>query len=104
MKSFHFDSIKKSERIDRLKANLFKKMPEIEADRAILLTESYKMTEGLPIIKRRSHAFSHILKNIPVTIREDETDRTDFFLSGYFLLKRGPLFFCYIADTSVSEE
>jgi len=72
MKSFHFDSVKKSERIDRLKAGLFKKMPEIEADRAVLLTESYKMTEGLPIIKRRSHAFLHILKNLPITIREDE--------------------------------
>ena len=37
-----FERIKKSDRIDRLKENLFKKMPVIEADRAVLLTESYK--------------------------------------------------------------
>lgn len=64
--------IKKSSRITRLVDNLFKKMPEIESDRARLLTESYKMTEGEPIIVRRSKAFSHILKNIPIIIRNDE--------------------------------
>lgn len=64
--------IKKSSRITRLVDNLFKKMPEIESDRARLLTESYKMTEGEPIIVRRAKAFSHILKNIPIIIRDDE--------------------------------
>ncbi len=63
---------KKTERITRLKENLFKKMPEIEADRAVLLTESYKSTEGQPIVTRRAEAFAHILRNIPITIREDE--------------------------------
>ena len=47
-------------------------MPEIEADRAELVTESYKATEGLPIIKRRSAAFRHILENIPIVIRPEE--------------------------------
>ncbi|MBO5091758.1 MAG: glycyl radical protein [Clostridia bacterium] len=47
-------------------------MPEIEAARGRLVTESYKMTEELPIIKRRSHAFAHILKNIPIVIRDNE--------------------------------
>ncbi|MBQ2809986.1 MAG: glycyl radical protein [Clostridia bacterium] len=47
-------------------------MPEIESNRGKLVTESYKMTEDLPIIKRRSHAFAHILKNIPIVIRENE--------------------------------
>ncbi|WP_024613350.1 glycyl radical protein [Clostridium sp. Ade.TY] len=64
--------IKKSSRITRLVDNLFKKMPEIESDRARLLTESYKMTEGEPIIVRRAKAFSHILKNIPIIIRDYE--------------------------------
>lgn len=64
--------IKKSSRITRLVDNLFKKMPEIESDRARLLTDSYKMTEGEPIIVRRAKAFSHILKNIPIIIRDDE--------------------------------
>ena len=62
----------KTARIDRLKAALYAKMPEIEADRAILLTESYKATEGEPIITRRAKAFAHILENIPIVIREDE--------------------------------
>ena len=64
--------IKKSPRIDRLISHLFAKMPEIEADRAELVTESYKQTESLPIIKRRSAAFRHILENIPIVIRPDE--------------------------------
>ncbi len=63
---------KKSERIERLKAELFKKMPQIEADRAVLLTESYMQTEGEPIVTRRAKAFKNILDNIPITIRPDE--------------------------------
>ncbi|CUP12228.1 glycyl radical protein [Clostridium disporicum] len=64
--------INKSPRIQKLVDKLFEKLPEIESDRAVLLTESYKETEGQPIIVRRAKAFSHILKNIPITIREDE--------------------------------
>ena len=64
--------IEKSARIDRLIDTLYKNMPEIESARGILVTESYKATESLPIIKRRSAAFSHILKNIPIVIREGE--------------------------------
>jgi len=67
-----FKEIAKSPRIDKLKEDLFAKMPEIESERAILLTESYKQTEGQPIIKRRSAAFRHILENLPVTIRYNE--------------------------------
>ena len=45
-------SVEKSSRIDRLIAHLYANMPEIEADRAVLLTESYRDTENLPIIRR----------------------------------------------------
>ena len=62
----------KSERITRIIDYTFKELPHIEADRAILLTESYKETEGEPIIIRRAKAFSHILKNIPIVIRPEE--------------------------------
>ncbi len=72
MKKFNTENIPMTERITRLIADLFKKMPEIETDRAVLLTESYKQTESLPIIKRRALAFKHILENIPITIREHE--------------------------------
>ena len=70
--NFTIKETERSERIGRLIENLFKKMPEIEADRAVLLTESYKQTENLPIIERRAKAFCHILRNIPITIRDEE--------------------------------
>lgn len=72
MAKYYSQKIEKSGRIDRLKENLFKKMPEIESARAVLLAESYKATEGEPIITRRAKAFAHILKNIPIIIRDEE--------------------------------
>ena len=69
---YEVTDIKKTERIDRLVAHLFAKMPEIESARAKLITESYKETENEPIIIRRAKAFAHILENIPIIIREDE--------------------------------
>jgi formate C-acetyltransferase len=69
---FYTEPITKSPRIQKLVDALFEKMPRIEADRAVLLTESYKATEGEPIITRRAKAFRHILENIPITIRDNE--------------------------------
>lgn len=65
-------TLEKSARIPKLIAHLFDHMPAIEADRAVLLTESYQQTEGLPLIRRRSAAFCHILEGLPITIRPDE--------------------------------
>ena len=64
--------IEKSARIQKLVNELYEKMPEIETSRGVLVTESYRATENLPIIKRRSAAFSHILNNIPIVIRDGE--------------------------------
>lgn len=64
--------IPKSSRITRLVDNLYAKMPVIESARARLITESYKATEGLPIITRRAEAFAHILRHIPIIIRDEE--------------------------------
>lgn len=72
MKKYNSTDIPKTERITRLVDNLYAKMPEIESARAVLITESYKETEGLPIILRRAKAFEHILKNIPIIIRDEE--------------------------------
>ena len=69
---FNNNPTAKSERITRLVENLYRNMPEIEPARAVLLTESYKETEGEPIIMRRAKAFAHILANIPITIRDEE--------------------------------
>lgn len=72
MGKFYTDDIAVSPRIHQLIEKLYEKMPEIEADRAVLLTESYKQTEGMPVITRRAEAFVHILSHIPITIRENE--------------------------------
>lgn len=69
MNSVYTEKINKSARIPALIEYLFAKMPEIEADRAVLLTESYRETEGQPIILRRAKAFAHILDKLPITIR-----------------------------------
>ncbi len=69
---FYTEPIEKSPRISLLVDALFEKMPQIEAERAVLLTESYKATEGEPIITRRAKAFAHILEHIPITIRDNE--------------------------------
>ena len=72
MKSYYTQPIEKSSRIGALIDTLYKNMPEIEADRAVLLTESYRETEGEPTITRRAKAFYHICKHIPITIRDGE--------------------------------
>ena len=59
----------RSARIGALISDLYDHLPEIEADRAELVAEAYQATEALPIIRRRSAVFAHILKNLPVTIR-----------------------------------
>ena len=72
MERFHTSDIPKTERIQRLVDHLYEHMPVIESARAKLLTESYKATENEPIITRRAKAFAHILRHIPIIIREDE--------------------------------
>lgn len=72
MKKFNLANFPKSERITKLVEDLYEKMPEIEADRAVLLTESYRRTEGEPMVTRRAKAFAHILDHIPITIRPGE--------------------------------
>lgn len=72
MAKYYTEEIPKTERIPRLVAHLYAKMPEIESARARLITESYKATEDKPIVMRRALAFAHILDNIPIIIREDE--------------------------------
>lgn len=62
----------KTDRISRLIGNMFAKMPEIESARAVLITESYKQTENLPMVTRRALAFKHILEGLPIIIRDDE--------------------------------
>ena len=69
---YYSKAIPKSERITRLVEHLYAKMPEIEASRAVLITESYQQTENEPMVIRRAKAFEHILDNIPIIIRDEE--------------------------------
>lgn len=59
-------------RIQRLKAALFARPREISLERAILYTESHRLTEGEPVIIRRAKATAHILDNVAISIRADE--------------------------------
>ncbi|MCD8325750.1 MAG: glycyl radical protein [Lachnospiraceae bacterium] len=72
MERYYTVEIPKTDRIPKLVEHLFKKMPEIESARAVLLTESYRATEGQPIVTRRAKAFAHILDHIPIIIRDNE--------------------------------
>ena len=69
---FNTTDVPKSSRIPKLVKALYANMPVIESARAKLITESYKATEGEPIVTRRAEAFAHILRNIPIIIRDDE--------------------------------
>jgi formate C-acetyltransferase len=46
--------------------------PRVTLERAILFTESFKTTEGQPLVLRWAKALKHIADNIPVTIFDDE--------------------------------
>ena len=72
MNKYYTDDIPVSSRIEQLKNNLLSSRPQIETERAQILTESYKATEGLPIAERRGKAFAKICRELPVTIREHE--------------------------------
>lgn len=72
MRKYNAADVPESPRIKLLIEDLYREMPQIESDRAVLITESYKKTESLPIVKRRALAFEHILENIPITIRNNE--------------------------------
>ena len=47
-------------------------IPYVESERAVLVTESYKETEGLSPIMRRAKAAEKIFNNLPITIHDDE--------------------------------
>lgn len=63
---------KPTERIERLRKVIIEAVPQVESDRACLVTESYKETEGLPTIIRRAKAIEKVFNELPITIRDDE--------------------------------
>jgi len=61
-----------TERTARLRDTLLKVTPKICSERARLLTESMKETEGQPMIIRRARGLEKILNDMPIFIRPDE--------------------------------
>lgn len=61
-----------TERVVRLKNTILNAKPYVEAERAVLATDAYKETEGLPAIMRRAKVVEKIFDHLPVTIRPDE--------------------------------
>ncbi len=59
-------------RIKKVREDLIKIAPSICSERAILLTESYKKTEDLPIIIRRAKALDNILSNMSIFIEDGQ--------------------------------
>lgn len=63
---------KPTDRIMRLKQMIVDAVPYVESDRAMLVTQSYKETEDLPMVMRRAKTLEKLMENLPVTIRNDE--------------------------------
>lgn len=61
-----------TDRVEKLKRMIVDAIPYVESERAVLVTESYKETEGLSPIMRRAKAAEKIFNNLPVTIHEGE--------------------------------
>jgi formate C-acetyltransferase len=61
-----------TERIQKLKRAIVDAVPYVESERAVLVTESYKETEGLSPIMRRARAAEKIFRSLPITIHDNE--------------------------------
>ena len=59
-------------RLNRFLEGIRNKPPRIAVQRAALLTESMKTTEGLPLVLRWAKALEHIANNIDISIGKDE--------------------------------
>ncbi len=61
-----------TERIEKIRQNYVNAKPEISYERALLWTESYKRTEGLPVCLRAAQAFYDCCAELGVHIFEGE--------------------------------
>ena len=61
-----------TERIRQIKEEVTSVHPEICVDRAILITEAYRATEGEPVVIRRAKALKKILEEMPIYIQDGE--------------------------------
>lgn len=59
-----------TERTQRIKDGLFSHRRRVDLERARLLTESYRETEGEPVVLRRAHGLAHVLANHRIVVDE----------------------------------
>jgi len=64
--------MKETKRIKILREQMLELTPEICAERDLLITESYKETEGLAMVIRRAKALQNVLNNMPIKIFDQE--------------------------------
>jgi formate C-acetyltransferase len=72
-----------TDRIKALRNAIYDATPTVEADRAELITASYKETEGMPIVIRRAKAVEKILNEIPIAIRDNDLIAGVLTVSGH---------------------
>ena len=61
-----------TERTRRIKDSLFAHHRQVDLERALLYTESYRATEGQPTITRRALALRHLLEHHAIVIDGDD--------------------------------
>ena len=61
-----------NQRVEKLRAKFFVDKYPLCTEKIRLLTESYKKTEGEPLIVRKSKALAHYLDNKTIYIDDDE--------------------------------
>lgn len=61
-----------TERVDRLRKRYMDTIPSVDSERAVLVTEAYKETEGRPQVLRRARALEKIYDEMHLVIADDE--------------------------------
>lgn len=92
-------NIEMSNRIQGLIDELYRDDPQIETERAYLLTESYKQTENQPMVIRRARAFEKIMNEMTVVIRPNE-----LIVGNFAISPRGVQIFPEFSNKWVEEE
>lgn len=74
-KTNHFymgEEVTRSQRIEKIRTELLDAVPQISADRAVLITEAYKKYNNETIYVKRAKALEEILQNLPINIMDGE--------------------------------
>ena len=80
------DQITQSERLKALKKRFFDSTPGIAAERAVLVSQSWKETEGEHIILRRAKLLKKVLEGVPIILFPGQlfvSNETKYFRGSY---------------------